>query len=221
MPASCSNCATRCERLELRRTSSPSCQWGSVASVESKIRQAWSMRRRCRRVPALKSSFAGFRFAPDVITLAVRWYLRYGLSYRDVEELLVERGITVDHVSIFHWVSASRRYWRRQHAHTGTVSATAGGSTRPTSKSPVGGAMSTGQSISSGRSSTYMCPCGEMAARPGVSSPGRWPPRRPFRWRSPLTGRRCTRMFLMSWPRVPGTVRSSTPTTQWKQITGS
>jgi transposase-like protein len=32
-----------------------------------------------------------------VITLAVRWYLRYGLSYRDVEELLAERGITVDH----------------------------------------------------------------------------------------------------------------------------
>jgi transposase, IS6 family len=30
-----------------------------------------------------------------VITLAVRWYLRYGLSYRDVEELLAERGITV------------------------------------------------------------------------------------------------------------------------------
>jgi transposase-like protein len=33
-----------------------------------------------------------------VILLAVRWYLRYGLSYRDVEELLAERGIEVDHV---------------------------------------------------------------------------------------------------------------------------
>jgi transposase, IS6 family len=33
--------------------------------------------------------------------LAVRWYLRYGLSYRDVEELLGERGITVDHVTIY------------------------------------------------------------------------------------------------------------------------
>ena len=30
--------------------------------------------------------------------VAVRWYLRYGLSYRDVEELLAERGITVDHL---------------------------------------------------------------------------------------------------------------------------
>src|SRR5918997_1004545 len=77
---------------------------GTVASVESKIRQAWSMRRRCRRVPASRSSFAGFRFPPDVITLAVRWYLRYGLSYRDVEELLAERGIEVDHVTIYRWV---------------------------------------------------------------------------------------------------------------------
>jgi transposase, IS6 family len=36
--------------------------------------------------------------------LAVRWYLRYPLSYRDVEELLAERGITVDHVTIYRWV---------------------------------------------------------------------------------------------------------------------
>ena len=36
--------------------------------------------------------------------LAVRWYLRYGLSYRDVEELLNERGIEVDHVTIYRWV---------------------------------------------------------------------------------------------------------------------
>jgi len=39
-----------------------------------------------------------------VIVLAVRWYLRFGLSYRDVEELLVERGIEVDHVTVYRWV---------------------------------------------------------------------------------------------------------------------
>ena len=39
-----------------------------------------------------------------MILLAVRWYLRYGLSYRDVEELLAERGIDVDHVTIYRWV---------------------------------------------------------------------------------------------------------------------
>jgi transposase-like protein len=48
--------------------------------------------------------FAGFRFPREVISLAVRWYLRYGLSYRDVEELPAERGITVDHVTIYRWV---------------------------------------------------------------------------------------------------------------------
>jgi transposase-like protein len=37
------------------------------------------------------SAFTGFRFPPEVIVLAVRWYLRYGLSYRDLEELLAER----------------------------------------------------------------------------------------------------------------------------------
>jgi transposase-like protein len=36
--------------------------------------------------------------------LAVRWYLRYGPSYRDVEELLAERGIAVDHVTLYRWV---------------------------------------------------------------------------------------------------------------------
>ena len=36
--------------------------------------------------------------------LAVRWYLRYSLSYRDVAELLAERGIAVDHVTIYRWV---------------------------------------------------------------------------------------------------------------------
>jgi transposase-like protein len=58
------------------------------------------MRRRLARVPAPRSGFAGFRFPPEVIIVAVRWYLRYGLSYRDVEELLAERGIEVGHATV-------------------------------------------------------------------------------------------------------------------------
>ena len=61
------------------------------------------MRRRCV-TPVPRSAFAGFRFPPEVITVAVRWYLRYGLSYRDVEELLAERGVQVDHVRVYRWV---------------------------------------------------------------------------------------------------------------------
>jgi transposase, IS6 family len=52
-----------------------------------------------------RSAFAGFRFPPEVIVLAVRWYLRFGLSHRDVEELLAERGIEVDHVTVHRWVN--------------------------------------------------------------------------------------------------------------------
>ena len=55
-------------------------------------------------VPSPRSAFAGFRFPPEVILIAVRWYLRYGSSYRDLEELLAERGIEVDHVTLFRWV---------------------------------------------------------------------------------------------------------------------
>jgi transposase len=43
--------------------------------------------------------------------VAVRWYLRFGLSYRDVEELLVERGVEVDHVTIYRW--RRRGIWDR------------------------------------------------------------------------------------------------------------
>src|SRR3712207_4602512 len=50
-----------------------------------------------RRVTARTgSAFSGYRFADDVIALAVRWYLRYRLSYAEVAELLAERGVAVD-----------------------------------------------------------------------------------------------------------------------------
>ncbi len=50
--------------------------------------------------------FAGLRFPPQVITAAVRWYLRYGLPCWDVEELLADRSVTVDHVN-------ARTTWER------------------------------------------------------------------------------------------------------------
>ena len=70
----------------------------------SRVRQGGLMRRRPVPAPVSRSAFAGFRFPPEAITVAVRWYLRYGLSYRDVEELLAERGIEVDHVTVYRWV---------------------------------------------------------------------------------------------------------------------
>jgi IS6 family transposase len=44
------------------------------------------------------------QFEPEVILLAVGWYLRFSLSYRDVEELLADRGLHADHVTVWRWV---------------------------------------------------------------------------------------------------------------------
>src|SRR5271163_5006095 len=56
----------------------------------------------------LASSVCGLfkwsQFEPEVILMAVGWYLRFSLSYRDVEELLAERGLSVDHVTVWRWV---------------------------------------------------------------------------------------------------------------------
>jgi hypothetical protein len=64
----------------------------------------------------LASSVCGLfkwrQFQPEVILLAVGWHLRFSLSYRDVEELLAERGLLVDHVTVW---SGSNPWvlWRR------------------------------------------------------------------------------------------------------------
>ena len=80
----------------------------------------------------MNSVFAGFRFPREVITVAVRWLLRYGLSYRDVEELLAERGVTVDHVTIYRWVQrftpefaeAARACWQAPGEPVGSMKPT-------------------------------------------------------------------------------------------------
>ena len=43
-------------------------------------------------------------FETDIILLCVRWYLRYALSYRDLEEMMLKRGLSVDHTTIYRWV---------------------------------------------------------------------------------------------------------------------
>ena len=51
-----------------------------------------------------RALFRGRHFQDVIIILCVRWYLRYSLSYRDLEEMMRERGLTVDHVTIWRWV---------------------------------------------------------------------------------------------------------------------
>ena len=43
-------------------------------------------------------------FQPDIILLCVRWYLRYSLSYRDLVEMMEERGLSLAHTTIMRWI---------------------------------------------------------------------------------------------------------------------
>ena len=49
-------------------------------------------------------AFRGFRFPAEVILWAVRWYLRFPISYRDLALMLADRGVAVDHVTLYRWV---------------------------------------------------------------------------------------------------------------------
>src|SRR5438045_9779326 len=70
-------------------------------------------------MPVYLGSFCGLRGTPfmndatpfkwrhfeaEIILLCVRWYLRYSLSYRDLEEMMLERGLHVDHTTVYRWV---------------------------------------------------------------------------------------------------------------------
>ena len=57
-------------------------------------------------------------FEVEIILLCVRWYLRYALSYRDLEEIMLERGLYVDHTTIYPWVQRyAPELERRCHSH--------------------------------------------------------------------------------------------------------
>jgi transposase, IS6 family len=50
------------------------------------------------------AQFRGRHFQDEIIVLCVRWYLRYSLSYRDLEEMMAERSLSLDHSTIARWV---------------------------------------------------------------------------------------------------------------------
>lgn len=58
------------------------------------------------------SCFKGRQFTAEVILWAVRWYLMFPVSYRDLELMLIDRGVEVDHTTIFRWIQAMPRSLR-------------------------------------------------------------------------------------------------------------
>jgi hypothetical protein len=54
----------------------------------------------------IMSDFKGRHFTGEIVLWAVRWYCRYGVSYRDLEQMMGERGVLLDHSTIYRWVQS-------------------------------------------------------------------------------------------------------------------
>jgi transposase-like protein len=71
-------------------------------------------------------------FTYEVIIWAVRWYCKFGISYRDLVEMLLERGVSVDHSTIYRWVQSYapkmldklKWYWKPQLGYSWRVDET-------------------------------------------------------------------------------------------------
>jgi transposase, IS6 family len=68
------------------------------------ICQNGEKRRKRGPVMAEQHPFKWRHFQAEIILLCVRWYVRYSLSYRDLEEIMAERGLSVDHTTLYRWV---------------------------------------------------------------------------------------------------------------------
>jgi len=99
--------------------------------------------------------FKGPHFEQSVISLCVRWYLSYGLSLRDLKEIMAERGISIDHSTIHRWVVhfaplLADRFNRRKRAVTGR-----GMPTRPMSRFAADGRISIAPSTATATRSSF------------------------------------------------------------------
>jgi IS6 family transposase len=73
------------------------------------------------------------RFPIEIIMLCVRWYCKYGISYRDLAEMMCERGVAVDPSTIFRWGQRYARKLRSGGDRTKDIIQAHGGSMRPMS----------------------------------------------------------------------------------------
>src|SRR5215210_6502052 len=117
-----------------------------------------------------KDDFKGRHFEATLILQAVSWYLRYPLSYRDIEELFLERGLEVDHSTLNRWVLAyapliEKRLRPFRKPHCGSVRIV-----RHTSRSAASGGTCTGPSTSTARPWTSSSRPSAISRPPSASS---------------------------------------------------
>src|SRR6202035_2320165 len=177
--------------------------------------------------PSVSGLFKWRQFEPEVILLAVSWYLRFSLSYRDVEELLGERGLSVDHVTVWRWVQRYAPEFSADCERASDRPTTVGGSTKPTFGLRASGCIYTGLSTPPVLRSTSFCRLSATQQRLNASSPRPWAERTIRRRgsstptstpviRRPSYGSK-PRAF---WWRIAGIDRCSTSIMFWNRITG-
>jgi IS6 family transposase len=81
--------------------------------------------------------FKGRQFTSEVILWAVRWYLQFPISYRDLELMLRDRGVSVDHKTVYRWIQAYAVELESDCGPTWVQPTARGGSMRPTSMRPT------------------------------------------------------------------------------------
>src|SRR2546423_11339574 len=102
------------------------------------------------------SPFKWRHFEAEIILLCVRWYLRYSLSYRDLEEMMLERGLQVDHTTIYRWVQCyAPELDKRCRSHLKITTDSRAGLTKPPSRSKRCGCICIGPSIRRERRSIF------------------------------------------------------------------
>ncbi len=121
-------------------------------------------------MPLIRNAFQQLHYPVDIIAQCVRWYLAYALSLRNLEEIMAERGITVDHSTLHLGSFAWCRFWIRPFVGINVPWGTAGEWTKPTSKSKASGHICIAPSTARGRPSIFCLPPDGMRQQRCASS---------------------------------------------------
>ena len=124
--------------------------------------------------PSVAGLFKWRQFEPEMILLAVGWYLRFSLSYRDVEELLAERGLLVDTSPSGGGFNVTPQKFSADCDRGSDRPTTAGGWMRPTSGLRASGPIYTGLLTPPVRQSTSFSRPSRTRSQQSASSPKRW-----------------------------------------------
>jgi len=101
----------------------------------------------------LRNAFRRLHYPVDIIAQCVRWYLAYALSLRNLEEMMAERGIIVDHSTLHRWVIRLVPLLDKAPGGISVPWGAAGAWTKPTSKSEGSGNTCTAPSTAQDRQS--------------------------------------------------------------------